>query len=252
MKKSFIVVWIILFLSLPGHSQIWKRNRIEIFMGVPITHYFGDIGGSSDPNSMMGIKDISFRALRPGFSGGLGYRLTERFYAQGTLTLGLFGNTDKGSRNEARNYAFSTFGTELAAVAQFYIIPESDQNYFYSIMQVRGGLRKINKPFSLYLFAGGGGCFYRVKPLNNLVGSDRFDDSQHTAVVVPFGLGFKYQIFSRMLVGAELGGRYLLSDYLDGFSPEPSKYNDFYYVFNFKIYYRLPSNKILRKPQWTF
>jgi hypothetical protein len=252
MRKYFVIAWLILFFCLPGYSQVWKRNRIEIYLGIPITHYFGDIGGSSDPNSMLGLKDISFRAMRPGISGGLGYRFSERFYAQGNLTLGLFGNTDKGSRNEARNYAFSTLGTEVAAVAQFYIIPESDQNYFYSIMQVRGGLRKINKPFSLYLFAGGGGYFFRVKPLNDLVDSDRFDDSKHSAIVVPFGLGFKYQILSRMLVGAELGGRYVLSDYIDGFSPEPSKYNDFYYVLNFKIYYRLPSNKILRKPQWTF
>ena len=114
-------------------------------------------------------------------------------------------------------------------------------------MQLRGGLRHINKPFSLYVFAGTGGLLYNVTPRLNLIDSDRFDDSQKFTTIIPFGIGIKYHILTRTLLGVEMGARYLLSDKIDGFSPMQSKYNDIYYTINFKLYYRLPYEKFIKK-----
>ncbi|MGE0077055.1 MAG: DUF6089 family protein [Bacteroidales bacterium] len=245
--KRTIAISLLLFITLTSFSQTWKRNRIEIFVGLPLTHYFGDIGGTSANKSIMGLNDISYRSVRAGFSFGATYRLNQSLYIQGATTIGFLGSTDAGSRNESRNYGFSTFGTEVTATAMFYIIPESDQNYFYSVMQLRGGLRKMNKPYSLYIFAGAGGLFYKVSPRLDLADSERFDNSQSFTPVIPFGLGIKYQPFSRTLLGLELGARYLLSDKVDGFAPTQSQYNDIYYMVNFKLYYRISYEKFLKR-----
>lgn len=245
--KRTISIFLLLTIAITGYSQTWKRNRVEVFAGIPINHYFGDIGGSASSSSMLGLKDISYRAVRSGISFGAIFRLNEALYVQGTTNIGYFGNTDKGSRNESRNYGFSTYGTELTASAMYFLIPESDQNYFYSVMDLRGGLRKIRKPYSLYIFAGMGGLFYKVTPKLDLIDSERFDNSEKFATVIPFGVGVKYQLLARTLLGAELGARYLLSDYMDGFSPSQSKHNDVYYTLSFKLYYRISYEKFIKK-----
>lgn len=250
--RRLVSIFFLITIAFYSHSQTWKRNRIEFFIGLPINHYFGDIGGSSDKTSALGFKDISYRAVRGGLSFGTTYRLNQILYVQGAASIGFLGNTDKGSRNETRDYGFSTFGTEVSATAMLFIIPESEQNYFYSVMQLRGGLRHMNKPFSLYVFAGGGGLFYDVSPRQNLTLSDRFDNSQKITAIIPFGVGIKYKLWARTVLGAEFGGRYVLSDYIDGFAPTKSKYNDMYYILTFKVYHRFNYEKILKKIKWKF
>lgn len=245
--KRIITISVLLLVTLTSNSQSWKRNRIEIFAGIPINHYFGDIGGAAGEKSIMGINDVSFRAVRSGFSLGAVYRLNQQLYVQGATNIGFLGSTDAGSRNETRNYGFSTFGTEVTATAIFYIKPESDRNYFFSVMDLRGGLRHINRPLSVYIFAGAGGLFYKVTPRLDLVDSDRFNASQSFSAIIPFGIGVKYQLFPRTLLGTELGARYILSDKIDGFSPTESKHNDIYYTLNFKLYYRISYEKFLKK-----
>ncbi|HRX30354.1 MAG: hypothetical protein H6537_04385 [Bacteroidales bacterium] len=254
MARLFYIFLIAMLSPYLAFSQVWKQHRVEVNIGLPITHFFGDIGGSSTTNNALGLKDISYRSIRGGFSGGISYRLTNKFYARTSLFVGYFGSSDKGSVNEARNYGFSTFGTEVSVLGQYYLIPESDQNYFYNVMQLRGGLSHINRPFSLYIFGGWGFLFYKDTPLYNLATTDlyRFDDSQNTALVIPFGIGIKYQILPQILLGAELGGRYAFSDVVDGFSPAASKYNDMYYILNFNVYYRIPYQRIFKKFKWNF
>lgn len=246
MKKLVLLIFLtnIVFFS---HSQTWKRDRIDIYIGLPVNHFFGDIGGTADKTNLMGLKDIRLNAIRAGISLGATYRLNQMLYVQGGANFGLLGASDKGSRNEGRNYAFSTFGTEINATAMLFVIPESEQNYYYSVMDLRGGLRHMNKPFSLYLFVGGGGFFYNVTPKLDLIESDRFNNSQKFTAVIPFGVGIKYKFFARTFLGVELGARYVLSDYLDGFSPSQSKHNDIYYTLNFKLIHRLPYDNFIRK-----
>ncbi|KAB2869735.1 MAG: hypothetical protein F9K37_07445 [Bacteroidales bacterium] len=246
MRKIVLSALLILLLQ-TSYSQVWKRNRLEVYAGLPINHFFGDIGGTADKSNLMGLKDISFRAMRPGISLGSVFRLNHQLYIQGGVNIGYLGSTDEGSRNENRNYGFSTLGTEITATVQFYLIPESEQNYFYSVMQLRGGLRHINKPISVYVFGGTGALFYKVDPRLDLIDSDRFNNKETFTTIIPLGAGVKYQLLPRTLINAELGARVVLSDFLDGFSPTQSKHNDIYYTLNFRIIYRLPYENLLKK-----
>lgn len=250
--KRFITLCLLTLIAITSHSQTWKRNRLDVFVGLPVNHYFGDIGGTASSNNMLGFKDISLKAIRPGLSIGAIFKLNQLLSVQAASNFTYLGSTDKGSRNADRNYGFTTFGSEISATALFYIIPENDRNYFFSVMDLRGGLRQINKPLSVYIFAGAGGLFYSVSPRLDLVNSTRFDNSEHFTPIIPFGIGLKYQIMARTLLGVELGARYVMTDKLDGLTTSFSKHNDTYYVLNFKVYYRLPYEKVLRKLKWRF
>jgi opacity protein-like surface antigen len=128
---------------------------------------------------------------------------------------------------------------EVAVYGEYYIIPESDRNYFYSIMQVRGGLSHFNQPFSLYVTAGIGGIHYIVTPLEALATSSRFNGDNSLALVIPAGIGVKFAILPRTTLGAELIGRYTTSNTLDGFASEYGKYNDVYHTLIIKVNYKI-------------
>jgi hypothetical protein len=243
MKLIAIQFIIIVMYGFVGHAQQWKLAPLELNGGISNLHYFGDIGGSANENSLLGLKDINFLKIRPGLTLGARYQLMKPLQINTTYTLGLLTQSDAKSRNEGRGYAFSTLINELTVAAEYYIIPESDENYYYSIMQVRGGLRHFRQPFSLYVSLGLGGVHYTVWARDNLINSTRFDNSRSLAVVIPAGIGGKYAIMPKVSLGAELMLRYAITDYLDGFSPDFSDFNDIYYSFNFKINYKIQKTK---------
>lgn len=255
MKRTALLI-LALITAFQSYGQLWKRNRLEVYAGLPLTHYFGDIGGSASASNNMGLGDISINAVRSGISGGVSYRFKERFYVRSSILVGFFGNTDKNSRNAERNYGFSTFGTEIAATAVYFIYPESSNNYFYSVMQLRGGPKMAAKTaFSFYTFLGVGGVFFIAKPRLNLEDADRPGEvnfSKKSSLLIPCGFGMKYQFRPQVTLGIELGARYLFSDYFDGISTIYSKYNDIYYTLGFYVYYKIPYRKLLGRHRWSF
>ncbi|MBC7126493.1 MAG: hypothetical protein H5T24_12735 [Bacteroidales bacterium] len=242
------------------HAQTWKQNRIEVYLGLPVNHYFGDIGNSANTNVITSIKDVRIRALRGGFGGGVGFKVNPFISAQASLNTGFLGNTDDGSYYSSRDYRFSTFYSELTLKGIYYIIPESNQNYYYRIMDFRGGLRHINKPYSLYVFVGAGGLFFSATPNDKLLSrtpppgftKPEVDDSKYFTLVIPAGIGAKYEFYPRFQLGVELGARYVTTDYLDAFSSVYSSHNDMYYTINFNVYYKIPYQKLLKRSFWQF
>jgi hypothetical protein len=237
--KKYIAILAVVICSFHGYSQPWKSARLEVFGGFSGLQYFGDIGGTADATNLLGLKDINLGKLRPGVLVGARYHITKPFQVKASFQTGFLTQADDGSRNEGRELSFSTYISEITAVAEYYIIPESDENYYYSIMQVRGGLRHFKQPYSLYVFAGLGGIYYSVTPDELLLASPRFNGDKHITMVIPAGVGFKYAILPKICLGLELGGRYTFTDYLDGYTSPYSKHNDVYYsfalLFNYKI-----------------
>lgn len=242
MKKYLLYTALALMLfSSSSMAQRWRIARLEISGGLTTLNYFGDIGGSASSSNFMGLGDISLSSTRPGINLGAQYRLGERFYLQGTYNFGFITQSDIGSKNEARNYAFSTMVNEVAVQGAYYIIRESDEPYFYSALQTRKGFVQYKQPVSVYAFAGVGGLSYKVTAKESFEGSPRFDDSGTFSIVIPAGVGIKYALFPRISFGAELGARYAFSDLIDGFQPSASKSNDVYYMVNFKLFYKIQS-----------
>jgi hypothetical protein len=95
----------------------------------------------------------------------------------------------------------------------------------------------------LYVFAGAGGLFYFVSPNEILESSPRYVGSKHVTMVIPGGIGIKYAVMPKISVGAELGGRYTFTDYLDGYTSPFSKFNDVYYSFAVVLNYKFQQTR---------
>lgn len=243
-RISLLILFLVITFS--GYSQVWKMKRLEIWGGVSVFQYFGDIGGSADKSTWFGLKDIKLRSTRPGFNIGVSYRLTERFYVHGTNALGFFAATDKNSRNDGRDYAFFALANELSVQGAYYILKEN-QNYYYSIMRMRGGLRRINQPISVYTFAGFGSTYSKHFAKDKLVDTPRYSDNSTFTLAFPFGIGAKLAYTPKLSFGVELGARYVLSDRLEGLTTQASKHKDLYYVLNVKAIFRLTKGKGLKQ-----
>lgn len=244
--KRLILIIIGLILSFPIYSQQWKTRRFEVWGGLSVFQFFGDIGGAATSNNLYGLKDLKLNSTRPGFNIGVSYRLEDRIYIYGTNSFGVFSATDKNSKNSIRNFAFYSIADEIAVQGVFYLIREN-QNYYFDIMRKRGGLKRVNRPISLYVFAGMGGLIYKTIPKDNFIGSSRLDNKQMFTLTIPAGLGAKMAYTSQVSFGVELGARYVFSDKLDGLTTQFSKFNDIYYVLNFKVIYRLQKGKGLKQ-----
>lgn len=238
-RRLAIILVFALAISGSLNAQVWKKTPIEAFAGLSGLHYFGDIGGSPDASNLGGLRDINFLKIRPGIYFGARYRIAKPLQIKAYFASGFLAQSDFGSRNEGRKFAFLTFTNELSLLAEFYIIPESDDNYFYSIMQIRGGLRHFRQPWAVYVFGGAGALQFLVSPRESLVGSNRFIDDKNFTVVIPAGLGVKYAIMPRISMGMELGVKYTFTDFLDGFTSPTSQHNDIFYSFVLKANYKL-------------
>ena len=63
------------------------------------------------------------------------------------------------------------------------------------------------------------------------------------AMAFPVGLGIKYGLTPDWMMGLELGGRWVTTDYLDAFTSQYSKAHDFYYIVSFQMIYKIDTSR---------
>jgi hypothetical protein len=76
-----------------------------------------------------------------------------------------------------------------------------------------------------------------VKP-NNILAPNIIKSGGITGVV-PLGLGVTMIYSDKFNFGVEIGGRFTLSDNLDGYTSATSKSNDVYHILNFTFTYKI-------------
>lgn len=226
-------------------DERWARNPFEVYFGLPVTQYMGDIGGTQSLNNWLGFRDISFRTLRPGFSAGMNYKYSNRFTFSGLSSLAMWSQTDKRSRNERRGHAFSTYGIEFSASCQYYFLPIKNIGYFTSSGRTGRGNKTI--PWGLYLYAGAGANLFIVNPNESLKNDHRYKRNRHVAFVMPLGIGGRFELSQQWALEANFGRRFMFSDYFDGFTTQYSTHADVYYILNFTAHYRIVSSATFRQ-----
>jgi len=101
--------------------------------------------------------------------------------------------------------------------------------------------------FSLYSFAGVGLAYTRSKHTYDIVTeTDVYRTGGNFAPIIPFGVGLKLIVDSRVSVNTEFGYRYSFSDYIEGYHNTNSDHQDLYYFLTVGVTYRLkttPRNK---------
>jgi hypothetical protein len=238
MKRSLVIILLLTFIVQFSEAQLWKMRRIEAEAGFGPSVFFGDIGGFSQGENILGLKDISLSQTRFDLSLGLKYRITSDINARLNLAYGFLHATDTRGSNPERAFEASTSIFEPALIAEYkFIKNQSENSYLFS--KGRGyGFWGLLRSLDFYVFSGIGGLSYSVNPNDKLAATGMTDTGGFTAVI-PVGFGTTLIYSPDFNFGAELGGRYSFSDNLDGYTSAYSKSNDLYYFLNFTITYKL-------------
>jgi hypothetical protein len=238
MKRS-ILITLIFFLALPvSHAQLWKMRRWEVVSGFGPSFFFGDIGGYSIGDNILGLRDLSFLQTRFDVNGNLKYRISRTINARLSMTYGLMHATDKKGSNEGRAYEASISTFEPALIGEYYFVKNYAENSYLFVKGKGSFLRELLRSLDFYAFTGIGGISYNVKGNEALV--ERGMRTSGFAAIIPVGVGTTLIYSPNLNFGVELGGRYAFTDYIDGYhNPQYSKVNDVYYFLNFTITYKL-------------
>jgi OmpA-OmpF porin, OOP family len=208
-------------------------------VGVPlgVANYFGDVFCSSGA----GISK---------FHTGLFARrhVSDNLALRGNLLLGALAGNDSYNAGRQldvyRKLSFKTPLTELSALAELYPLKERKFTCY-------GNCKKTLSP---YIFAGLGAAL--INPTFTQDPTARFKLPQadvdadikgkkKSQLVIPLGLGAKFNVNDRWTIGAESGFRKVLGDYIDGvsFTTRPPgvapKNTDWYSLSNVNLSYRL-------------
>ena len=241
MRKFLMLIVTFFFLSSLANAQLWKLRRYELTAGIGTTQFFGDIGGYSQKDNLLGLKDFTFRQTRLNINTSMRYRILDNVALRANLAIGYFRSTDARGSNENRGFESRTFFFERALIGEYYFIKNKGENSFLFMTGNRNPLQSIFSSLDFYFFTGFGGLSYNVKP-NNILSPRATKTSGFTAVL-PVGFGVNMIYSSYINFGLELGGRYSFSDNIDGYTSPFSKSNDIYYILNLTFTYKLKTSE---------
>jgi len=224
-------------------------------MGIGTTNVYSDLGGAPDASSLLFIKDISFRSTRPSVYAGVRYRVNPRTTAKVSLIYGYSKTQDfTGSRNENRGFTSVTQLVELGANYEYYFLPEHRSLRSAAMFNRRGMINDYSS-FGAYVFIGLGATVFKPKlEYDEPRPGDVYKNNLGITASIPIGIGFKYIISDKWILGYEIGYRQTLSDYLDGFKPPSSKRADIYWISSLNLSYRIATSRrglpIFMDKQW--
>jgi len=223
----------LLLLGLPLRAQTpaWQGG---LFAGV--ANYSGDINPSLTPN-------FDDTGLSTGLVGSIS--VSRKFNFRGSLTYAhLTGDDANYQQRENRGFRFTTNLVELSAIAEWE--PFGSTRYY---ADARGNVQ-MDRLVSPYLFAGFGLAFASLdtdfsryqgdsEVIRAGIAADRQQGSSKSAITVPMGAGVKFDLTQRFSLALEIGGRFTMSDYLDGISESAGPDQDDLYILSGLIaYYR--------------
>ncbi len=245
-------VLLVLLILIPGitQAQRWKLRRYEAMFGVGTSSFYGDIGGTSEKDNLLGFRDIQLQYSRPAFDIGFRYKLSGITAVKFNMVFGIISGNDLNSRNDGRKFAFNSTIFEPSLQFEYYILPEERGYSSAALFNRRGMVNNFSK-FNVYLFGGVGGVFYNPKPLRDF--EQQFTDNfSKFGATFPVGLGLKYSIDAKWSLGLELGRRFTSTDYIDGYTSKHSEHKDTYYFGIFSAVYKIRNDRrgvpIFRNP----
>lgn len=240
MKRLIIISMVVLFYAPYSSAQLWKMKRYEAVASLGTSQFYGDVGGFSNGENALGLKDITFKQTRFNVSGSFRYFILDEVAARLSLSYVMLHATDERGDNSDRGYEATTSLFEPALIGEYYFIRNRERNSF--LFQVRRAvsrnrIKDFFRSIDVYALAGVGGAAYNVNPNDDL--EDRDMKSKGFAAVIPFGVGAKLTLDPNLLLGVELNSRYAFTDYLDGYTSDWSTRNDIYHTFSITLNYRI-------------
>ncbi len=239
---------VVLFAVSVAHGQLWKVQRMEFTGAIGTTQIFGDIGGYTPGDNVLGLKDIQLSETRFNIGIGANYRIWQDLNARINLTYGMLSSDDSKGSNVDRAFASTTNLIETTLMGEYYFIKNKVENsYSFSRKSsLRNRPRRLEGPMfrgtfmarvDMYAFTGVGFATWKVKGNDALVARGMVESG--TTAVIPLGLGAKYVYSPEFSFGVEFTGRFTFTDYLEGYTSIYSEHNDIYHFLNFTATYKL-------------
>jgi hypothetical protein len=243
MHRYLILPVFILFMTLSSSAQPWKMLRYEGTLGIGSTNVYGDLGGAPNAESLLFIRDITFRGTRPSIYGAIRYKIDPKTAIKFNLIYGFSKTTDfDGSRNETRKFISTSNLIEFSGQYEFYFLQE-DRRLKSSAMFDRRGMINNYSTLGAYVFAGiGATAFWSDLEIERREG-DVYKTGPSVTLALPIGLGIKYILSDHWMLGWELGYRHTLSDFLDGIRTPWSDNPDVYWISSLNLSYRIPTSR---------
>ena len=233
----FLVLSICLVNQIAEAQDLWKLKRYEVAVGAGPTFFFGDVGGFSNGKNALGLKDITIFQTRTNADITFKYRILNNTNIRFSFSGGGLKATDKRGFNELRGFEASMSFFGPAILGEYYFIKNKlEGSYGFQRRELRN--EGFLKSLDFYVLSGIGGMFYSVSGNDKLENNFKGFNSGGFAVVLPIGVGSKYIYSTNIDFGLELGGRYALSDGIDGYTSQYSKHNDVYFYLNFVFIYK--------------
>ncbi|MEI6766729.1 MAG: DUF6089 family protein [Bacteroidota bacterium] len=239
MKKAIVLLISMLLITGMANAQYkkhygnksWKKDRNQIMFGMGASNFLGELGGSNRIGSgTVSLRDMDMPSTRPDFHIGYRYLLSNNFALRGMFNYAWIGGNDKYTKElfrQNRNLNFRTPIYELSCMVEYYL-NFGAKGHKYK----RPGLKGSKSfSFSPYIFAGVGGIYFNPETKYK----DRWWDLQPLGtegqglvptrtkyslyqVVLPYGLGVRFDIDKNWAIGVEYGMRWTFTDYLDDVS----------------------------------
>jgi outer membrane protein OmpA-like peptidoglycan-associated protein len=250
MKSIFILILFGAYIISPLYSQnqhnlpsikfgnIDKKHQTwEMNISNGLIFYTGDIHSAT----------IAFKETHPCFAASIYYHLTDNFSSRGSLLYGQLSGSDLnyGTQHGNRNFTFSSNIVEIAPSVLWEPwghkknVSLSTENYKFGrlspYIHLGFGILLIQPKVNYFEESN----FY----LKNKITQDKLNTTQKH-FIIPFGIGWRYDLNSSWTIRGEGSFRVPFTDYLDGISlsANPLK-NDWYSVATLSIGYKIKYNK---------
>jgi hypothetical protein len=175
------------------------RGIVNASVGAGITYYMGDLREEPYQNLQLG----------PNLSVGATYRLLERLSLRGELRLYNVGGSQVGAKRTQNNLRFRTTNPDAYLGVMIDLFKHTDF-----------------RPLNAYVWGGVGGTYLSPRTTLNGRGyslakyQTEGQRYARTVLIVPGGIGLRYQYDLKLSIGLELSGTYVNSDYFDDVSSQ--------------------------------
>jgi hypothetical protein len=243
MRKTLIII-LILFFSFSVFAQKWKLTRYEALIGIGTANFFGDIGGYPNGQNWYGLKDINIFRTRPSLYFAARYKIKMDQSIKFNLIFAWLNGKDNPavSYQGVRKYSFNSFVSEQSFQYEYSFVKEDRHRFSFALFNRRGMINNYSK-LGFYGFAGLGGLLFVPSVKGNIAAAYGLPNtSVGYTLVIPVGVGVKLIYSNKYAFGFEFGGRYSLSDRIDGLATQQSKFNDVYYFGVFNLVYRIKTS----------
>lgn len=221
------IFFILAFFSILFAQSQKNKNTFHLNLGA--SNFLGDLGGANQIGTN-GLKDLELVLTRPAFSGGYRYYLDNSNVLKGSVAYLRVNGDDKLTQEYFRNFRNLKFRSpiiELSVLYEYYLLAESSGHLY----KLKGAKGKKAQSWNIYLFGGVAGFWYNPKgPLNGrwyALRKLKTEGNKYSSIsfAIPFGMGVKKTISSKISANFEICLRKTFTDYIDDVSTVYYDYN---------------------------